>query len=230
MSNVQGENPTLTEVLESFWTRKTRGMQTAFPGTVTKDWDPATLTVEVEPQFHEVWRANEERISQAVPPIPNVPLVFPRAGNFGLTFPVVAGDTVLVICTKYSLDRWREQAQATDPGDPRKFTLAGAVAIPGLYHNEGAAGITPAPASADLVISSPSLVHVGDPGSTDWLTLYTQVKKNLDDLKTAFDSHTHLYNACSGGDVGVVAPAQSAASTNHGYTVTDPKTSKIKAQ
>lgn len=200
MSNIQGETPTLAGVLNSAQERFARGMQTAFPGKVTQDWDPATLTVEVEPQFHEVWRADEVRYSQPIPPIPNVPICFPRAGAYGMTFPIAKGDTVLVVCTKYNLDRWRDQAMADDPGDPRKFTLAGAVAIPGLYANDAAEGLSPTPSSDDLVVSSGSLIHLGDPANSQFIALANLVKAELDAVQTSFESIVFTVDTEPGGD------------------------------
>jgi hypothetical protein len=54
------------------------------------------------------------------------------------------------------------------------------------------------------------------------------IQQQLDEIKAALDSHTHEYNECTGGDVGVVAPAQNSPSENHGYSVGDTATDLVK--
>lgn len=114
-------------------------MQTAFPAKVVS-YDADTQTAQLEPQIAEISRDIDsgERVTESLPILPDVPVVFPRGGGFFLSFPLAAGDYVLVVCSKYSIDRWRSTAQAGDPGDTRTFGLSGAIAIPGVYPNSGA--------------------------------------------------------------------------------------------
>lgn len=54
------------------------------------------------------------------------------------------------------------------------------------------------------------------------------IQQQLNEIKEALATHTHVYNECTGGDVGVVAPADVAASTDHGYSVGDTATDLVK--
>lgn len=67
------------------------------------------------------------------PEITNVPVMFPRANNFSIHYPLNAGDKVAVFFSERSLDEWLEKGGTVTPTDPRKFDLSDAIAIPGLY-------------------------------------------------------------------------------------------------
>lgn len=132
------ETPTLAELLRLAARWEQQQMQTTFPAKVTK-YDSGSGTVEVLPQFFEVYRDEEgTRITSGseveLTPIPNVPIAFPRYGDFRITGPTPVGSFGMVHCTKYSLDVWREAATAGDPGDLRMFSLSGAVFEPVNLH------------------------------------------------------------------------------------------------
>ena len=63
----------------------------------------------------------------------NVPVIFPKAGGASLTFPVVQGDTCLLLFIERSTDLWKSVGGNVAPNDPRKFDLSDAVAIMGLF-------------------------------------------------------------------------------------------------
>jgi hypothetical protein len=61
-----------------------------------------------------------------------VPVIFPRAGEASLTFPVSPGDACLLLFIERSTDLWKSVGGIVAPNDPRKFDLSDAVAIMGL--------------------------------------------------------------------------------------------------
>lgn len=128
--------------VESIQERRERSMQTGFPARVV-NWDSSTNTVELEPQFIETWvnrDGTRETESGDYSTIGNVPVLFPRSGQWSITFPIVTGSFGLVLCTKYSLDRWRSQSGlASDPGDLRRFTMSGATFHPVNLHPDNSA-------------------------------------------------------------------------------------------
>jgi len=133
--------PPLSSFTRNQIEQRERQMQTAFPAKVL-DWQSSTNTVQLEPQFFEVWRDGEERRTETIEApedayIDNVPVLFPRSGSWSITFPIETGSFGLVVCTKYSLDVWRNQGNATDPGDLRRFTMSGAVFHPVNLHPNG---------------------------------------------------------------------------------------------
>jgi len=70
---------------------------TAIPGIV-QSVNFSAMTVEVQPSIQGTIE-NENGTIQSVnlPLLVDVPIVFPSAGGFTITFPIVAGDEVLVV-------------------------------------------------------------------------------------------------------------------------------------
>jgi hypothetical protein len=66
------------------------------------------------------------------PVIPDVPLLFPRAGRARITWPVESGDSCLLVFGDRSLEEWQSAGgeKAVEAGDPRTHDLSDAVAIP----------------------------------------------------------------------------------------------------
>jgi hypothetical protein len=105
------------------------------PGRV-ETYDPATQRASVAPLVKDVEVDDEgARTARDFPVITGVPVVFPGAGGFRVTFPVQAGDLVLLVFSDRSLDKLLASsgAEAVDPIDPRQHDLSDAVAIPGLH-------------------------------------------------------------------------------------------------
>jgi hypothetical protein len=71
---------------------------------------------------------------ESLPVITDVPVVFPGAGDYSVTFPIAKGDTVLLIFAEGSLDQWLTKGGEVDPQDDRRFSLTDAIAIPSLRH------------------------------------------------------------------------------------------------
>ena len=122
--------PQFSAYIRNLQEQRERQMQTAFPARVVK-WSSATSTVEVEPQFFEVWHVDGERVRETIETksdayIDNVPVCFPHF----MSWDIPANAFGLVICTKYSLDIWRQRLQCVDPGDLRRFTMSGATFHP----------------------------------------------------------------------------------------------------
>lgn len=214
--------PRLPTYIKSQTERRERGMQTAFPAKVIS-WDSGTNTVELEPQFIETWvnrDGSREQEPTEYPYIDNVPVLFPRSGDWSITFPIEAGSYGLVICTKFSLDLWRQRGSATDPGDLRRFGMTGAVFHP----------VNISPTSSNLVPVDTSLMLLGS-GATaadyKFLALANLVNSELSDIKTALDTHTHLPGTFtnSGGAVTGVSGGKSTQP----YSAGDVGSTSVKA-
>ena len=122
----------LRRILQSF----SLDLHTAIPGIV-RSYDPTTQTADIEPAIRRVLpAANEDDDAdetEALPILPSVPIVWPRAGGFFLHFPISPGDSVLVVFSEVDTNAWRASGDLSDPGVPTRHGLSGAVAIPGLY-------------------------------------------------------------------------------------------------
>lgn len=230
--------PTPAGLIREKIAERERQMQTSFPAKVVAgSYDASLGTVTVEPQFFEAWREGAERVTEAPAQaadayIENVPVAFPRSGDFCITFPIADDSFGLVTCTKYSLDVWREAGNVSDPGDLRRFTMSGAVFHPvNLYPEESNIGTVGTVDETVFVLSE-------DPSNADWLCLYTETKQNLDDILTAldhleskFNAHTHVYNLPLHPAVPPTGPTAAPTSpAAHSYAVTDPQNAKVKVE
>ena len=127
-------NPTEHEVLLEAIRSQVARVHTSLPGVVVS-YDEATQTASVRPAFKFAYKdPNDGSVKRYTPPaIPNVPVAFPGAGDFSITWPLAAGDQVLLVFSERSLDEWRTVAgSGHEPGDLRRFDLSDAVAYPGL--------------------------------------------------------------------------------------------------
>src|SRR4051794_32808311 len=103
---------TLTERIGKSISAHTKAMEiaskrlrVAIPAVI-QSFDAAKQTVRVQPAIMENVRVNGVLQSKALPPLLDVPLVLPRAGNYVLTMPVTAGDECLVIFADLCIDAW----------------------------------------------------------------------------------------------------------------------------
>lgn len=122
----------LAEVINHALDMRLADVRVSLPGKVTR-YDSSKQMVDVQPLIKQAYYdETETRQVESMPVIPNVPLMFQGAGGFRMTFPVEVGDKVLIVFSSSSLDKWLESGGEVDPNDDRQFSLADAVAIPGL--------------------------------------------------------------------------------------------------
>ena len=193
--------PTLPEVIREAIDARLEGVRVAMPGIV-QAYDAAKQSADVLPAVRgSVLQVDGTLTPEALPVIPDVPVAFPRAGGFFLAFPLAPGDSVLLVFSEVDLNEWRRVGSVVDPGDARRHTLAGAVAIPGLFPATNP--IAPAPNGAQVgseggvrITLTPSQVQAG--GASDAAALASKV----DQLANAFRTHVHAAPAA-----GPVSPA-----------------------
>lgn len=65
--------------------------------------------------------------------IVKVPVVFPRTNRFKMSYPLEAGDGVLLLFSQRSLDEWYNSGKVSTPVITRTYALTDAIAIPGLF-------------------------------------------------------------------------------------------------
>ena len=112
------------------------GLRVSTPARVIR-YDPVLQVVDAQPLILE--KLSRDDVPELLPVVCNVPVVFPGAGGFRVTFPIRAdhetGDIVDLVFSDRSLDRWKSMGGSQDPQDIRKHALADAIAIPGLHDN-----------------------------------------------------------------------------------------------
>ena len=103
-------------------------IHTALPGCIVS-YDPGTNRASVQPVG--AFKTEDGR-SLAFPVIHEVPVQFPcgSGGSVGVTFPIIAGDTGILIFSESQLD---DYLSGGDSDDPRRFALTDGMFIPGMY-------------------------------------------------------------------------------------------------
>jgi len=151
-------------------------VHTALPGVVV-DFDPATQRASVQPTIQRNFVDPEGNITPTdLPKLINVPVVFPQAGGFALTFPVQPGDEVLLVFAERSIDRWAEEGGVQNQAAKRFHSLSDAFAILGVnskpnvvtgyatdgveIRNEAGDGYLAIRESGEIEISAPGSVLV----------------------------------------------------------------------
>lgn len=104
---------------------------TALPGIISKV-NLGANTVEVQPAIQGIIE-NPDGTTKNVnmPLLVDVPIVFPSAGGFSLTFPIKVGDEVLVILACRCIDSWWQSGGIGIPAEARMHDLSDGFAIPG---------------------------------------------------------------------------------------------------
>ncbi len=145
MSTFQGvgRDPTLAEVIRNAMDARLRGVRIALPGEVIS-YDANEQKADIKPLIKDLVPTREgKELLETLPVIPNVPVIWQRAGGFLLTMPLAKGDKVLLLANDRSIDNWvsgdgREQ----NPDDFRTHSLSDCVAYPGFYPFSAALGDT----------------------------------------------------------------------------------------
>lgn len=178
---------------------------TAMPGIV-QSVDLAKMTCVV--QLAIQGRAEDEEGAltyQNISLLQDVPIVFPRAGGFTITFPIAAGDEVLVVFASRCIDSWWQNGGfANKPMEFRMHDLSDGFAIPG-------------PSSQPKVIEAISSTEIqirNDAGDT-YLSIVkaskkfgmvnptTDLKTVMTDLETALNTFATTLAGFSGGGAAV---------------------------
>jgi len=126
------QTPTLAGFVTNALDGRMRGVRVALPGVV-QTYDPTTQTCSVQPLVQDgVYDESGTRIAERLPVVASVPVCFPGSGAFSVTWPVKPGDTVLLVFSSSSIDRWLALGGEVDPIDDRRHHITDAIAIPGL--------------------------------------------------------------------------------------------------
>jgi hypothetical protein len=109
-------------------------IHTSFPAQVLA-YDLGEQTVDVRPAIKRAYDTDDPAEPFELEPLPDiysVPILWPRAGGFAITFPIAVGDWVKIDCAEESLLKWRTTGQTREhPGLVDPHGLNGCVATPG---------------------------------------------------------------------------------------------------
>lgn len=160
----------------------------ALPGRV-ESYDSSTQQASVQPLIRKA-RIDEsgERQVDRLPVVNGVPVVFPGCGGFSITWPLSAGDTVLLVFASGSLDKWLSVGGEVDPNDDRRQHISDAIAIPGLRP-----GNAPVSGNSDshMVIQTEGEIHAG---GSDKLALRSELNDLRAYVATQFSGAGHAHH------------------------------------
>ena len=179
---------TMTDAIRQAILYNLNNVHVSLPGSIVS-YDFTVQKASIQPLLNKVWA---DGTSTPMPVLENVPVIFPRAGGASLTFPVVQGDTCLLLFVERSMDLWLSTGGQVNPDDPRKFDLSDAVAIMGLFpFNETSEAINnddvlltyqnssiTIKKSGDVVINTSSKVAIGN-STTEVLDVLSQLLADL---------------------------------------------------
>jgi hypothetical protein len=103
-------------------------VHTSLPGIITS-YDPAKQRASVR---CAIKRRYPDGTLTEMPVIQDVPVQFPKGGNFHFTWPVAAGDECILVFSERSLEVWKRDGGVVNPIDGRKFNISDAVALVGV--------------------------------------------------------------------------------------------------
>lgn len=127
---LQNERVANPEELEQVRIERMLGnLRTASPGIVKEvDLSRQTVTVQLAIQGKIVDQSGVAKWIN-MPLLTDVPIIWPRAGGFSLTFPVAIGDECLVVFGERCIDSWWQSGGVQKPIDDRQHDLSDAFAI-----------------------------------------------------------------------------------------------------
>lgn len=199
--------PTLASIVDEAISERLSGLRVALPGRV-ESFDRDEGTADVQPLIRDVFVAEDGTTeAETVPVVTRVPVCYPgNGGSFSITWPLEAGDLVLLLVCSSSIDKWLTRGGEVDPEDDRHHNLSDAVALalpPRPYNNP-----TPDIHETAMVIRAPAEIHAG--GSDALAT-----KADIDALKNYIATHVHTGVTTGAGSSGPPAsPPPSAAGTS----------------
>lgn len=126
------ERPTLAEALERIMRVYGANFFVCRPARVNS-YDASTQTVNCTPTLRRTKETPDGNEVREPALIEDVPVCFPRGGGYFVSFPIKAGDYVLLVFADRALDLWLENGGIVDPVLLRRHSVKDAIAIPGVY-------------------------------------------------------------------------------------------------
>jgi hypothetical protein len=157
----------------------------SLPGIVT-EYDSTTQVATVQLAIQLKGQDGEY---ESLPPIAEVPVLWPGAAAGFLHVPLVAGDAVLVVFSEEDYSGWYETGSVSAPVVQARHDLH-AVAIPGLRRRGQGFSAT----GGHVTVASTGNLHLGSDAATAAVALAPAVTSQLADLKTAINGWVPVPN------------------------------------
>ena len=169
-----GAKYSLADVISAAINKSIVGLFVHMPGKITA-YSGTLGTVSVQPAIDRIM---QDGSSESLPVIADVPIIWPRAASGSFSVELAIGDSVMLIFSQRSLDKWKKQGSGFPPADAHLFNITDAVALPGCYPLTSV--ITPPPKGTDIRGKTINISRDGNP--TEPAVLGNKLQKNLEDL------------------------------------------------
>lgn len=198
--------PELPELIRRALDSRLRGVNVACPGIV-QDYNSTKKTATVIPAVRSTV-PDDDGIFQPedLPPIQNVKVIWPKCGKISITGTLQPGDEVELVFNTRANTEWRRTGKVSTPIDERYHGLGYPVAYPC-----DTSDVEDAP-DTDESIGRPGGLRLHFKDSTieagngsNFTALANKVLTELNNIKSAFDSHVHT----SGGSGSPTSPPAS---------------------
>ena len=122
------------------------------------------------------------KVVDSLPLLQDVPVCFPRGGGTSITWPLSPGDFVTVVFAEGNIGTWLATGNEGDPGDLRRHTLSGAMALPcGPYPYAQA----DPDANEDALTLTAGEIRLGSSSATEYAARADRVEAELSAIKAA---------------------------------------------
>lgn len=181
------DRPDLVGAIQALVDARAARIETTLPAVIVS-YDDSTQRAIVRPTVRSALvDASGNRVTRDIPPIAGVPVAFPSASGFSITWPLSAGDPCTLVFASRDIAGWLQTGKVpSDPVDPRRHDITDAICIPG-----GRSFKDPIPgagvASSALVIRGDD-IRLGSSSAADLVALSTANDANWQALATLLTS------------------------------------------
>jgi hypothetical protein len=214
--------PTLNDVIDAGILWHVAGHRHTFPATIVAvNMRDQTCTVDSEIEYMAEDSTTGKIIYTGPIRCTGIPIGFYGTGEWGLTGPVAVGDRGLCVVADRCLAEWKSTTiTPVKPSIIRRWSSADAIWLPFHCRPSDPLSVTDPVdpgsrpfidnAANNVVLRVPALgkLILGSGAGSQFLAFADLVLSRLNDIRTAFNGHTHVVSV-----TGVTAGAASAAGT-----------------
>lgn len=196
----------LADVMLAAMQSASAALRVSVPAKIVS-FDSATQTATVQPLLKDSREIDGERVTLDLPLIEDVPVQFPGAGGYVVTFPVSAGTPCWLVVSDRAIDNWHKApSNPVDPGIERTHDLTDCCAILGVRSSSAALSEFEASGARFGKVGGPGVsvrsgsVHLGveeNESATEAAVWGTALKTKLDALISAYNLHVHAVSGAA---------------------------------
>jgi len=182
----------MLDVLDAWFDAKLDDIHTLIPAKIESYEGHSTRIATVKPLIK---LRNSQKQTIAIPPIQNVPVVFPGCGIFEILLPLKKGYGCKLAFSEVGIGNFLNGNVEVDADDISRFSLTDAICIPGLWSKSN----IPASRKATIeVLEDGTIKQDGKAielnGNTKRFVTHTELNTALQSQNTQLATHTHLYS------------------------------------